>query len=157
MPRPNRRTFLAGMALLTVSPMSALAAPSLPAITVSKDPNCGCCSGWVEHLLAAGFQTMANDVGDLPSVKARLGVPDELYSCHTAEIDGYVIEGHVPASAIRRLLVERPTATGLAVPGMPIGSPGMEVPGAPNDTYDVVLFGPSLRRSFGRYKGASAL
>jgi hypothetical protein len=153
----SRRTLLAGAFMLTVSPISLLAAPALPLIAVSKDPNCGCCSGWVEHLRAAGFRASVNNVGSLPAVKTRLGVPDELASCHTAEVAGYVIEGHVPASAITRLLTERPTASGLAVPGMPVGSPGMEVPGTPNETYDVVLFGPSLRRSFGRYKGATAL
>ena len=156
-PLSRRRTLVAGALMLTVGPMSLRAAPALPLITVSKDPNCGCCSGWVEHLLAAGFQATVNNVGNLPAMKARLGVPDELASCHTAEVAGYVIEGHVPASAIKRLLAERPKAIGLAVPGMPVGSPGMEVPGSPNEAYDVVLFGPSLRRSFGRYKGATAL
>jgi hypothetical protein len=153
----SRRAFFTGIALLTVHPISPLAAPTFPLITVSKDPNCGCCSGWVEHIRAAGFQVREHNTADLPSVKRRLGVPDDIASCHTAEVAGYVIEGHVPASAIKRLLTERPTATGLAVPGMPTGSPGMEVPGSPNEAYDVVLFGPSLRHSFGRYKGATVL
>ena len=87
-------------------------------------------------------------------VKVRLGVPNDLASCHTAEVGGYVIEGHVPADAIKRLLAETPQAKGLAVPGMPIGSPGMEIEGMAQDTYKVVLFGPSGRSIFARYQGA---
>jgi hypothetical protein len=87
-------------------------------------------------------------------VKARLGVPDDLASCHTGEVGGYVIEGHVPAASIRRLLQERPSARGLAVPGMPIGSPGMEVPGSAPEEFVVVLFGPAGRRPFARYRGS---
>ena len=157
MVRVSRRALVTGACILSVSPVSLLADPALPPISVSKDPNCGCCSGWVEHLRRAGFQTTVTNVSDLAAVKTRLGVPDELASCHTAEIGEYVIEGHVPASAIRRLLAERPMASGLAVPGMPVGSPGMEVPGTPNETYAVILFGPSIRREFGRYKGAAPL
>jgi hypothetical protein len=94
---------------------------------------------------------------ELGRVKARLGVPVELASCHTAQFGRYVLEGHVPASAVRRFLAERPDAIGLAVPGMPVGSPGMEVPGTPPDTYDVVLFGAGFRRTFARYRGGDAL
>ena len=90
-------------------------------------------------------------------IKSRLAVPTALSSCHTAEVDGYVIEGHVPASAVRRLLAERPSATGLAVPGMPVGSPGMEVPGSPDETYDVILFGPTGQKIYARYKGMREL
>jgi hypothetical protein len=88
-------------------------------------------------------------------LKVRLGVPRDLASCHTAQVGGYVVEGHVPAGAIKRLLAERPIGTGLAVPGMPVGSPGMEVEGMDPDTYDVVLFGPRERRTFASYRGAA--
>ena len=90
------------------------------------------------------------ETSNLDPVKRRLGVPDELAACHTAEIEGYAIEGHVPAAAIRRLLAEKPTAKGLAVPGMPVGSPGME--GGEPEVYDVILFGPGLRRNYMRFK-----
>jgi hypothetical protein len=132
-------------------------AAAAPRIVVNKDPTCGCCSAWVEHLRGAGFDTHVNELSDLAPLKKRLAIPPALASCHTAEVDGYVIEGHVPASAIRRLLAERPSAAGLAVPGMPIGSPGMEVPGSPDETYDVVLFGRTGRRTYARYKGAAEL
>jgi hypothetical protein len=133
---------------------SAAAAPRL---TVTKDPSCGCCSGWIKHVRSAGFDTLVHELSDLTALKSSLSIPAALVSCHTAEVDGYVIEGHVPASAIRRLLSERPQAIGLAVPGMPIGSPGMEVPGSPDETYDVVLFGPRGRKVYARYKGTQEL
>ena len=120
-------------------------------ITVHKDPNCGCCTGWVRHLQAAGFTVKAIDTAELDTVKTRLGVPADLAACHTAQIAGYVIEGHVPAVALKRFLAEKPNAAGLAVPGMPIGSPGME--GGTPEPYDVVLFGPAGRRSYMRFLG----
>jgi hypothetical protein len=126
-------------------------------MVINKDPNCGCCSGWVEHLKAAGFETRVGEMSDLSALKFRLSIPPALRSCHTAEIDGYVIEGHVPASAIKRLLSQCPAATGLAVPGMPVGSPGMEVPGASDEAYNVVLFGPSSQRVYARFKGTQEL
>lgn len=107
-------------------------------ITVYKSPTCGCCSKWVKHLQANGFDVIAKDVPDVIPYKIRGGVTPRLASCHTAFIDGYVIEGHVPAQDIKRLLLERPTAKGLAVPGMPIGSPGMEQ-GNRKDAYEVKL------------------
>jgi hypothetical protein len=94
-------------------------------ITVHRDPNCGCCLGWVQHLQKAGFRTKVLETKDLDAVKQRLGLPDDLAACHTAEIAGYVVEGHVSAMALKRFLAEKPNATGLAVPGMPIGSPGI--------------------------------
>jgi hypothetical protein len=103
----------------------------------------------------AGFAVSVRDTGDLPAIKRRLGVPGGLASCHTAEVGGYVIEGHVPAGAVKRLLAEKPAATGLSVPGMPVGSPGME--GGASETYDVVLFGKQGRSVFARYHGAQAL
>lgn len=108
-------------------------------IAVYKDPNCGCCGQWVAHLRAAGFSVKVHDATDIVRIKREAGIPDHLQSCHTAMIDGYVIEGHVPAADIERLLSERPAARGLAVPGMPVGSPGMEQ-GAMRDPYDVILF-----------------
>ena len=122
-----------------------------PLITVHKDPNCGCCSGWVQHLQKAGFGTKVFDTKDIDGVKKRLGVPDDLAACHTAEVAGYVIEGHVPAAALSRFLAERPNARGLAVPGMPTGSPGME--GGKPEKYDVVLFGPDGQRTYMSFIG----
>jgi hypothetical protein len=135
----------------------AFAQAALPKVVVTKDPNCGCCGGWVEHMKAAGFPVEVVTTPQVNRVKARLGVPDDLASCHTAEVGGYVIEGHVPADAVKRLLAEKPQAKGLAVPGMPVGSPGMEVKGVDPDTYEVVLFGPSGQTTFARYRGPQAV
>ena len=120
-----------------------------PLVTVHKDPNCGCCSGWVQHLEKSGFVVKAIDTTQLDAVKTRLGVPEDLAACHTAEVAGYVIEGHVPAVALKRFLAEKPNAKGLAVPGMPVGSPGME--GGTPEAYEVVLFGASGRRTYMRF------
>jgi hypothetical protein len=150
-----RRNALLGLSALALLAGTRSVAAG-PIVTVTKDPNCGCCGDWVEHLRQAGFAVEVRDVPEVNRVKARLGVPSDLAACHTAEVSGYVIEGHVPASAIRRLLDEKPKAKGLAVAGMPVGSPGMEVPGAPPDTYDVVLFGPA-RRIYARFRGAVEL
>ncbi|MBR2513942.1 MAG: DUF411 domain-containing protein [Halomonas sp.] len=109
--------------LLAAYSLSALAAPT---IDVHSDPNCGCCGDWVAHLEEAGFDVNHHRDGDLREIKMANGVTPELASCHTAIVDGYVIEGHVPASDIKRLLEERPDVVGLTVPGMPHGSPGME-------------------------------
>jgi hypothetical protein len=151
----TRRSVLLGLAVAAMpGPHWARAAAPM---VINKDPNCGCCAAWAEHVKAAGFEARLNEVGDLGPIKARLAVPPALASCHTAEIEGYVVEGHVPASAIKRLLAERPSAIGLAVPGMPIGSPGMEVPGSPDETYDVILFGRSGQKVYARFKGAREL
>lgn len=107
-------------------------------ITVYKSPTCGCCSKWVDHLRAAGFDVETSDVDNLGPVKAHFGVGRELASCHTAVIGDYVIEGHVPADVIGRLLAERPAVKGLAVPGMPVGSPGME--GSYREPYSILAF-----------------
>ena len=109
--------------LLAAYSLSALAAPT---IDVHSDPNCGCCSDWVAHLEESGFAVNHHRDGDIRAIKIANGVTPELASCHTALVDGYVIEGHVPASDIKRLLDERPDVVGLTVPGMPHGSPGME-------------------------------
>ena len=117
------------------------AEPVLPLVKVTKNPSCGCCKVWVERLRDAGFQVEVNDVDNLNSVKQRVGLPYGMGSCHTAEVDGYFVEGHVPVADIKRLLRERPQAKGIAVPGMPVGSPGMEVPSGQVQPYDVMLVG----------------
>ncbi|MEM7415262.1 MAG: DUF411 domain-containing protein [Gemmatimonadota bacterium] len=112
--------------------------PSLPTVLVYKTPTCGCCNGWIEHMRQAGFTVDARDVRDLMTVKMDGGVPPQMSSCHTALVDGYVVEGHVPAEHVARLLAERPEVAGIAVPGMPIGSPGME--GRNPEPYQVLSF-----------------
>ena len=109
-------------------------------MVVYKTPTCGCCRAWVDHVQAAGFAVEVHDMPDVTPVKNEHGLPGHLGSCHTAVVDGYVVEGHVPADVIRRLLRERPQIAGIAVPGMPIGSPGMEVPSGRKDPYDVIAF-----------------
>jgi len=113
--------------LLALASLTAIAAGA-PEAVVYKSPTCGCCTSWVAHMKASGFAVKAVDVSDLNAVKQRFGVPAQLASCHTALVGGYVVEGHVPASAVKRLLEEKPAALGVSVPGMPIGSPGMEGP-----------------------------
>jgi len=108
------------------------------AVTVYKSPTCGCCGGWADHMRAAGFQVTEKAVENMSMVKQMTGVPDDLLSCHTAVIDGYVVEGHVPASDIARLLDERPAIKGLSAPGMPADAPGMDV--GTGEPYDVVSF-----------------
>ncbi|MBX3560362.1 MAG: DUF411 domain-containing protein [Sphingomonas sp.] len=115
------------------------AAPRPRVIEVVKTPTCDCCTGWIEHLRAAGFTANVTDVPNLHPVSQRLGVPEQLHSCHTASIGGYVVEGHVPAADIVRLLDERPDILGIAVPGMPIGSPGMEQ-GDRREPYQTIAF-----------------
>lgn len=126
------RTALAASLCL---PVAALAAA--PVIEVFKSESCGCCGAWVEHLKANGFATRVVNVENPSDYRARGGIPDKLGSCHTGMVQGYAIEGHVPASDIKRLLAQKPKAKGLAVPAMPLGSPGME--GPRKDPYDVLL------------------
>lgn len=109
-----------------------------PTVTVYKSPTCGCCTKWVGHLEQNGFKVKTTNMPNVAPMKDRLGVPGGLGSCHTAVVDGYVVEGHVPADVIHRLLTERPDVTGIAVAGMPIGSPGMEGPNP--QSYDIVAF-----------------
>jgi hypothetical protein len=148
----TRRSALGILAAALAMPTSSAFAQT-PAILVHKDSNCGCCTGWVRHLKDAGFAVTVEETTDLQPVKKRLGVPADLAACHTAEVDGYVLEGHVPAAAVRRLLEKRPTAIGLAVPGMPAGSPGME--GGVPQRYDVVLFGATGHQPFMHFVGAN--
>ncbi|MBX7496243.1 DUF411 domain-containing protein [Qipengyuania sp. 6B39] len=127
--------------LSLMAPLALIAcaqAASASTIDVVKTPWCGCCSAWIERMQAAGFTLSVRDVEDTTPIAEAAGVPANLRSCHTATVEGYAIEGHVPAEDIRRLLEERPDAVGLSVPGMPIGSPGMEAKGR-SDTYQTVL------------------
>jgi hypothetical protein len=154
----GRRTFLAGLVTLPFTGAGGLAqARDLPLMTVTKDPSCGCCGAWIDHVRAAGFPVVVVDSSQLNRLKARLGIPRDLISCHTAEVAGYVVEGHVPANAVKRLLTEKPVARGLAVPGMPLGSPGMEVEGMSLEIYDVILFGVEGERVFARFRGAEPI
>ena len=111
-----------------------------PQMTVYKSSTCGCCSKWVEHMQANGFEVKAIDVDDIDKVKHERGVPDSAASCHTAVVNGYVVEGHVPADAVLKVLKEKPAIAGIAVPGMPMGAPGMEVPSGQKAAYTIVSF-----------------
>lgn len=119
-------------------PLSSAAASERPMLVVHKNESCGCCDVWVEHMRKHGFAAEVHDVDNMSPIKERLGVPSGMGSCHTAEVGGYFIEGHVPAEQVARLLKERPRAKGLTVPGMPVGSPGMEH-GDMKQPYDVHL------------------
>lgn len=148
------RLLVAGVLLVGLNSLAACAdsgkLEGLEPITVYKSPTCGCCSKWVSHLKDNGFEVEAINRRDMGVVKSEAGIPHLLASCHTAIIGGYVIEGHVPATDIKRLLKERPDVTGLIVPGMPMGSPGME--GSRQDPYEVLTFTPSGETTvFSRY------
>ena len=150
----SRRKFL-GLTAVGLIPLaighyvpSAFAEAHL--LEVYKSPSCGCCSAWVDHMRSAGFPVLVTDITDLRPIKNKLGVIPELRACHSAVIDGYVIEGHVPAREVLRLLKDRPQAIGLAVPGMPIGSPGMER-GSRRDPFQVTLFSSTRRSVFAAY------
>lgn len=114
-------------------------AQNLPVVEMTKRPNCGCCTAWADHLRAKGFEVKVTETRAMWGVKRMAGIPEKLDSCHTATVGGYVVEGHVPADDIKRLLSERPAVKGIAVPGMPIGSPGMEM-GDRTEPYDVLSF-----------------
>lgn len=148
----SRREVLAAVAALAMSGAVPALAEDLPRMTVHRSPTCGCCKAWVSHLRSAGFVVDVIDEPDIAGVKTRLRVPASISSCHTAEIGGYVVEGHAPAAAVRKLLEQKPNAIGLAVPGMPIGSPGMET-GGPEEVYDVLLFDADGWRSFAKFEG----
>ncbi|QHE75842.1 copper-binding protein [Hydrogenophaga sp. PBL-H3] len=157
----QRRSLISAAAAITaaaVLPAWAQTPPALPVLQVWKDPSCGCCHDWVSHLQADGFQVQVFDTGNA-AVRKRLGLPEKFASCHTGLIGGYAIEGHVNAREIRRLLTEKPKAIGLAVPGMPVGSPGMDgaVYGERRDAYDVVLVQPDgTGRVYQHYAGNTA-
>lgn len=143
----NRRNVALGITAVMLSACSrsdgdaspaAASSRKLPGVMVHKSEGCTCCELWVEHVRAAGFTLQVQEVSNMAATKERMGVPPAMGSCHTAEVDGYFIEGHVPVADMLRLLDQRPDARGLAVPGMPLGSPGMEVPGQ-NQPYEVLL------------------
>jgi len=138
----QKRTLLRALAAATAAALAlpGLAQSTKPVVEVWKDPNCGCCKDWIAHMQASGFTVKTYETGN-NAARARLGLPEKFASCHTALVAGYVVEGHVPAREVQRLLKERPKALGLAVPGMPIGSPGMDGPEykGRQDRYDVLL------------------
>lgn len=137
----HRRTVLKTLSACLIGlNIAATSHAAAPTINVYKTANCGCCKEWVKHLQENGFTVIATDVDDPSQYRTKFGVPDALGSCHTGIVDGYALEGHVPAADIKRLLADKPRARGLAVPGMPLGSPGME--GARFDPYDVMLILP---------------
>lgn len=140
----NRRTFLRGAAVTGAAFVTGSAAAQRGGRTgmvMHRSPGCGCCLGWVSHARRAGFTVEVRDNPDMAAVKRRLGVPARLASCHTIEVGGYVVEGHVPLADVQRLLRERPAGVrGIAVPGMPMGSPGMEVPGGERQAFETLAF-----------------
>lgn len=148
----NRRNALSmavgAMALMAVP---AFAVGTLPPVEVFKNPSCGCCGAWVDHLKAAGFDVKVTMVGDTSVARKKYGLPHKFGSCHTAVVAGYVVEGHVPAADVKKLLAMKPVAVGIAVPGMPVGSPGMEM-GSRKDPYQVLLIDKQGReRVFSSY------
>lgn len=139
----QRRTVLSALCATALGAglgghVMAAAGAAGPVIDVYKSATCGCCEMWVQHLRDNGFTVRAHDVAEPAEYRAKFGIPDALGSCHTGFVNGYALEGHVPAQDVKRLLADKPKARGLAVPGMPVGSPGMEV-GERRDPYDVVL------------------
>jgi hypothetical protein len=133
-------------ALLLAAPVAAQAGDT--EAVVWKSPSCGCCQGWIDYLKRNGYTAKVIDVDDLDAIKAGMGVPEAMQSCHTARIGGYIVEGHVPVEAIDRLLAEKPKVVGIASPGMPTGSPGMSGPKAPNPVF---TFGRGDPKLFGDY------
>lgn len=146
-----RKPILAGC--LTLAVASVFAQPrqqNAPVVEVYKSPTCGCCAKWVTHLQEAGFVVNVTDVVDISDIKTKFKIPPDLASCHTAVVGGYVVEGHVPAADVRRLLKERPKIAGIAVPGMPEGSPGME--GPKPEAYSVIAWGGGRTSVFATYQ-----
>lgn len=133
----KRRTFLGVVAATAMTGSVTAIAAAAPNVKVYKSPTCGCCGEWVKHMRANGFPVTVNDVADVDAFRAKAGVPEALAACHTALVDGYVVEGHVPAADVRRLLAERPKVLGIVVPGMPASAPGMDSPRA--SPYQVLL------------------
>jgi hypothetical protein len=148
----KRRTVLTSLAAAAAAlSLHAMAKQALPQVHVFKNPSCGCCGAWVDHMKAAGFPVKVTEVDDNAVARKRYGLPDRFGSCHTAVVGGYVVEGHVPANDVKKLLAMKPVAVGLAVPGMPVGSPGMEM-GSRKDPYQVLLVAKDGReRVFSNY------
>jgi len=134
----KRRTFLGFAVVATLAGNRMVMAAASPNVEVYKSPTCGCCGEWVKHMRANGFSVTVSDVADVDAFRAKAGVPAPLAACHTALVDGYVVQGHVPAADVRKLLAERPKALGLAVPGMPASAPGMD--SSRPSPYQVLLF-----------------
>jgi hypothetical protein len=135
----KRRAVLTSLAAAAAAvSLPVVAKEALPQVQVFKNPSCGCCSAWVDHMKAAGFAVNVTEVDDNSVARRKYGLPDRFGSCHTAVVAGYVVEGHVPANDVKKLLAMKPVAIGLAVPGMPVGSPGMEM-GSRKDPYQVLL------------------
>lgn len=153
--KPQRWWLAGGIAALAITAAVALplrqASSALPQVVVYKSPTCGCCGAWVEHMRDNGFEVVTRNVNDMTPIKTEHGVHPQLASCHTAVVDGYVVEGHVPAADVKALLEQRPQVTGLSVPGMPLGSPGMEQDGI-TQPYDVVAFDKQGARVFNSYR-----
>ncbi|MEO7634189.1 MAG: DUF411 domain-containing protein [Sphingomicrobium sp.] len=149
----DRRQCLVGIAAFAVSAGASAKAATKTLIKVAKSPSCGCCTAWVEHLRGAGFAVQVANVDDVSPIARRLGVPDDLRSCHVAIAGGYFIEGHVPAADIARLLREKPKALGIAVPGMPNGSPGMDAGGRGERFYTMLVAKGGGRRRFAVHGG----
>lgn len=141
---------LLGVIVILLSTVGQGAGADGPEVHVYKSATCGCCNKWIEHLRSNGFPVETTDVRDVRPLQAEKHVPSRLASCHTATVGGYVVDGHVPAEDIRRLLRERPSITGIAVPGMPEGSPGMEGPDP--ETYDVLSFGTAGVQVFAHHE-----
>ncbi len=142
----KRRTLLYLAAAATAVSLPSFAKEPLPQVDVFKNPDCGCCGAWVDHMKAAGFPVKVHETPDTSAVRKRHGIPDEFGSCHTGVVAGYALEGHVPAEDVKRLLAKKPVAVGLSVPGMPVGSPGME--GGPRkDPFHVLLINKAGRSS----------
>ena len=133
----SRRIFIAGIASVLMACSTAAGATR---VIVFMNPDCGCCGAWVDHMKAEGFKVEVRELEDVTPIARRLGVPDELRSCHTAQVGKYFVEGHVPAADVRKLLKDRPNARGIAVPGMPVGSPGMEQ-GGRQEPYSTLMVG----------------
>ena len=152
MPQISRRLFISATAALGLAGTARAQASGPRALAVYKTPTCACCDGWIAHMRRAGFTVAVHVVADPGTVRRARGLPDALASCHTGLVDGYAIEGHVPAADVARLLAERPEAVGLALPGMPMGSPGMETPDGRKQPFDTLLVLRSGQtRVFGRH------
>ncbi len=146
----KRRTLLQGLTLAALMPATLVQAQGSLTVQVYRHPGCGCCGAWMDHLRANGFTVQEHQVNDTGVYRERFKIGEQFASCHTATVGGYALEGHVPAREIRRILKEKPHAIGLAVPGMPMGSPGME--GAYSEAYDVLLIDASGRaRPYAHY------
>jgi len=149
----KRRSLLVLSAVTAAAAVLPAKAAGLPQVEVFKNPDCGCCTAWADHLKAAGFPVKITAVDDTSVIRKRHGIPENLGSCHTAVVAGYAIEGHVPAADVKRLLALKPAVAGLSVPGMPVGSPGMEV-GTRQDPYQVLLVDKAGRSTvFASYPG----